>query len=229
MNQPKTTNQIKMPSSIIQFQIQTLEGKELFACIQKSEAEKVYTGACVCIRSTFPNPYDSYGLDFLKTAISEQNGIDTTTMQLFTAQGELTTATPLLLLQNQVLYLMVKSPITVTFQNPQTTVYRGQIYALERNIDFLKGTVVHSPPTVCYIHTPDYNTAETVAPTPPPAIKIQAVGCERDFFKISIKNLPFHLLRDLHSCSYAEQFVLRPLETPKHLWLRFDKSTMTLD
>jgi hypothetical protein len=65
-------------------------------------------------------------------------------------------------------------------------------------------------------------------PTPPPAIKIQAVGLERDFFKISIKNLPFHLLRDSYLPN-AKKFKLRPLETPNHLWLQFDKSIMSHD
>jgi hypothetical protein len=242
-NQQHANKQNEMPSSIIQFEIQTLEGELLSVGIQKSEAEKVYTGNDA--EWTNPNPYDSYGLDFLKTAISEQNGIDTITMQLFTAQGELTTATPLLPLQNQVFSLMIKSPITITFQNPQTPPTNGssgQVYALERHIDFLKGTEAHTSPTVCYIHTQDPRTIRPMGElsfrsstyrspelTPPPAIKIQAVGLERDFFKISINNLPFHLLRD-SNWTYAEKFVLRPqMAMPMHLWLRLDKNTMTLD
>jgi hypothetical protein len=197
-------------------------------CIQKSDGEKVSTGSDKDW-SLNAHPYDSYGLDFLKEAISKRNGADPITMQLFAAQGELTTATPLLSLQNQVLSLMVKSPITVTLQNPQTTVScEGPPYALERNIDFLKGTGTCSRPTVCYIHTPHGHCPFSTLPLPVSATTIQAVGRERNFFKISIKNLPFHLLRD-SAMTYAEPFILRPLEMPKHVWLRFDKSAMTHD
>ena len=181
-------------------------------------------------RSLNANPYDSYGLDFLKEAISTLNGVDPITMQLFTAQGELTTATPLLPLQNQVLSLMIKSHITVTLQNLQTTEPHGQVYALYAWRHF-RHTVTHSAPAVCYIHTPDLShqiTPYHCIPNPFPATTIQAVGLEKDFFKISIKNLPFHLLRD-SNWTYAEPFILRPHLTPNHLWLRFDKSIMSHD
>jgi hypothetical protein len=229
MNIPQHVNNPNDPTSnIIEFDIQTLEGKEFSVCIQKSDGEKVSTGSDKDW-SLNAHPYDSYGLDFLKEAISKRNGADPITMQLFAAQGELTTATPLLSLQNQVLSLMVKSPITVTLQNPQTTVScEGPPYALERNIDFLKGTGTCSRPTVCYIHTPHGHCPFSTLPLPVSATTIQAVGRERNFFKISIKNLPFHLLRD-SAMTYAEPFILRPLEMPKHVWLRFDKSAMTHD
>jgi hypothetical protein len=101
------------------------------------------------------------------------------------------------------------------------------IYALERNIDFLKGTGTERP-TVCYIHTPDDLRPNRWDQIPDNlfSTKIQAVVLERDFFKISIKNLPFHLLRDSYY-RQAQQFILP--ETPKHLWLRFDKSIMSHD
>ena len=227
-NQQHVNKQNEMPSSIIQFEIQTLEGELLSVGIQKSEAEKVYTGNDA--EWTNPNPYDSYGLDFLKEAISTLNGVDPITMQLFTPQGELTTATPLLPLQNQVLSLMIKSPITVTLRKPQDPMSpHSRVYALERNIDFLKGTGTCSRPTVCYIRTPRYRydpTTHYKIPNPLPAPTIQAVGLERGFFKISIKNLPFHLLRDSYLPN-AKKFKLP--ETPNHLWLRFDKSIMSHD
>ena len=200
-----------------------------YLCVYKNQkAEKVYTGNDTEANTlcTNPNPYDSYGLDFLKTAISEQNGMDTITMQLFTAQGELTTATPLLALQNQVLSLMVKTPITVTVKYTGAYV---RAYALEHNIDFLKGTVAHTAPTICYIHTPEHQYDWAAHNPPPPVIRIQAVGLERDFFKISIKNLPFHLLYDSNFSRGAKQFILRPLKTSNHFWLQFDKSTMSHD
>ena len=172
------------------------------------------------------NPYDSYGLDFLKDAICKLNGVDPITMQLFTSQDELTTATPLHLLETKVIFLMIKSPITLTFKNPTTTVWRGESYALDQNIDFLKGTVAHTAPTICYIHTPDYNTAETVSSTPPPPTTIEAIGLNRDFFKISTTNLPFHLLRDT-SWTYADPFIF-PAIPPDHIWMRFDRRFMTI-
>ena len=220
-----THQHVNEQNDIIQFKIQTLEGNELSVSIQKSEAEKVYTCSDSLHEHTNPNPYDSYGLDFLKEAISKLNGVDPITMQLFTPQGELTTATPLLPLQNQVLSLMIKSPITVTLRKPQDPMSpHSRIYALERNIDFLKGYGI----TVCYIRTPRYHPTRPYSqiPNPLPAPTIQAVGFERGFFKISIKNLPFHLLRDSYLPN-AKKFKLP--ETPNHLWLRFDKSIMSHD
>ena len=226
--QQQTTNQIEPASCIIEFEIETLEGKVLSVSITKSEAEKVHIKGCWTVHTdnTFTantNPYESYGLDFLKAAISVQNGADPITMQLFTSDDELTTATPILPLQNQVLSLMIKSPITVTLQHSQPLLeYRHPVYALEHNIDFLKGSHPHTAPTICYIHSPETS--------PPPPTTIQAVGLDRDFFKISIENLPFHLLRD-SNWLYAEHFcILTHMSTPpKHLWLRFDKNVMTHD
>ena len=244
--QQQTTNQIEPTSCIIEFEIETLEGKVLSVSITKSEAEKVHmTNAnikhawepqafhkyqgywTVHTDNTFTantNPYESYGLDFLKAAISNQNGADPITMQLFTSDDELTTATPLLPLQNQVLSLIIKSPITVTLQHSQPLLeWRRLVYALEHNIDFLKGSHPQTAPTICYIHSPETS--------PPPPTTIQAVGLDRDYFKISIENLPFHLLRDSHWL-YAEHFSLDGIhiyERPNHLWLRFDKNVMTYD
>ena len=53
-------------NDIIEFKIETLEGNDLSVSIQKSEAEKVYTGSDWLHEHANPNPYDSYGLDFLK-------------------------------------------------------------------------------------------------------------------------------------------------------------------
>ena len=129
---------------------------------------------------------------------------------------------------------MIKPPITVTLKNNVSGTCQGEIYALEQNMDFLKdqpvnnmldtiATKYHSSSTVCYIHVWEELKFGGKG------IQIQAVGINRDLLKIHIKNLPLTLLR-ASSLSYnSEPFIVRPLEMPKHLWLRFDKSTMSID
>ena len=222
-NQPNTNNTIEMPTtSIIEFQIQGPEGNDLSVSIPLSEAEKVYTG-------NDSNPYDSYGLDFLKEAISKLTGVDPITMQLFISQEELTTATPLLLLEAQEISLMIKPPVAATFKNLQDA-WSSECYALERNIDFLKGEEARRlPPTLCYIRSPAGK--EKAGYVDPPTI--EAVGIYRDFLKVSIKMLPEHLLRE-STYVYAPQYILgkriqrlheapHHRAQPTHLWLRFDK------
>ena len=208
-----------MATPVKEFTIQCLEGNTFSVSIPLVQAEKAFT-------YTARNPYNSYGLDFLKDAINKQNGADPTTQQLFTSDDELTTATPLIPLAGKVITLMIKPPITVTLKKFSTTIQSG-ILALESNIDFLKGPQFgdkyHSQCTICYIHVP-YSQED--------GPKIQAVGMNRDFFKIHIKNLPFALLRASSLSYFSEPFILQNLfnkESSQHLWLRYDKNVMHLD
>jgi hypothetical protein len=166
-----THQHVNEQNDIIQFKIQTLEGNDFSVSIQKSEAEKVYT-CNVRDRSLNANPYDSYGLDFLKEAISKLNGVDPITMQLFTPQGELTPATPLLPLQNQVLSLMIKSPITVTLRKTQDPMWPtqrvdGQVYGWGKQLVstiFRKAQVYCMTPLLTTLTKPTEHSVTTSGP-----------------------------------------------------------------
>ena len=220
MNQQTSPSMATPKEDVIEFTIQCLEGNTFSVSITRAQAEKVFT-------YTTRNPYNSYGLDFLKDAISKQNGADPTTQQLFTSDDELTTATPLIRLTGKVITLMIKPPITVTLKNVAAAALGIYALPLESHIDFLKGISCgekyHSQSTVCYIHVP---CSQEDGP------KIQAVGMNRDFFKIHIKNLPFALLRASALSYFSEPFILPNLfhkESSQHLWLRYDKNVMHLD
>ena len=108
----------------IEFTIQTLEGDTFSVSIPLSEAEKHWT--------QFHHPYIKYGLDILKDAISEHNGTDPFTQQLFGPTEELTISDSLIPLANQVITLMIKPSFSIHFLQT-LPLWRSPMYELDVN------------------------------------------------------------------------------------------------
>jgi hypothetical protein len=204
---PKQTNQIKQQQiHQIQFTIQTLEGRTFPVSIPVTEAEKVHQEPS--------DPYNNYGLDYLKDAICSSTGNDSVSQQLI-CEEELTISTPLLPLADSVITLIVKPSFTIETQYEykacQSGRYAGHPLLWEPKLSYISNIV-------CYF----YNS------NPKPRISnLRVIGQRRDFFKIAIADLKSAnaVLRTGHSLPKPYQITT---DTPTYVWLRFVKDYMKI-
>ena len=192
-----------MNSTQIEFTIQKLNGETFSVSIPRSEADKVWH----C-----QNQYNIFALDVLKAAISVHTGIDPISQQLF-CEKELTISDSLIPLENQLITLMILPPFRIEFalQSNGLPMLPG-VYQLNAKIISELHASISSK--VCYLHCPAFNN-----------LHIQVIGQYRNFFKIATPNLPQHFLRV--SYNNSKRYIINS-ETPKHVWLRYDKWSMKI-
>ena len=191
-----------MISTEIKFIIQTLNGNTFPISISRALE--------VC--SPTSNPYNKYGLDVLKEAISVHTGTPPIVQQLF-GKRELTISDSLLPLAGQVIILIEKPSFYIDFiPTPVGSIYEFQ---LDANIEYLAGD---GPPdkwdaVICYL------SGSIILP-------IKVIGQHREHFKIETKELPYHLLQASNLWLPARYIITN--KTPEYLWLRYDKRSMKI-
>jgi hypothetical protein len=179
----------------IQFTIQTLEGESFQASILVTEAEKVYRPA------NHSDPYNNYGLDYLKEAICIHTGNDPVSQQLI-CQEELTSSTPLIPLASSVITLIVKPSFTIKFITPHPSVHRLLMHPH------------YLAPIVCYLFISLSN------------LRVSVRGIVDDYFKIAIADLiSANAILQVHeSVHHHLNSYIITTDTPTYVWLQFHKS-----
>ena len=179
----------------IQFTIQTLLGETFQVSISVTEAEKVYRPA------NHSDPYNKYGLDYLKEAISIHTGNDPVSQQLI-CQEELTSRTPLIPLASSVITLIVKPSFTIKFIAPPYIIQRLLIHH-----HYLASIV-------CYLVVSLSN------------LRVSVRGIVDDYFKIAITDLiSANAILIAHETEGPPQnSYIITTDTPTYVWLQFYKS-----
>jgi hypothetical protein len=187
------TSQQQQIQQQIQFTIQTLLGESFQVSISVTEAEKVYRPA------NHSDPYNNYGLDYLKEAISIHTGNDPVSQQLI-CQEELTNSTPLITLASSVITLIVKPSFTIKFITPPYLIQRLLIrpHYLAR--------------IECYLFVSLSK------------LRVSVRGIVDDYFKIAIADLILaNAILLVHESPHQNSYIITT-DTPTYVWLRFYKS-----
>jgi hypothetical protein len=192
-----------MNSTEIEFTIQKLNGETFSVSIPRSEGEKFWQKS--------QNLYNNYGLDTLNDVISKHNGTDPVTQQLF-CEKELTISESLIPLSNQLITLIIKPSFYIEFalQANGLPMLPGAYLLVDNILSGLHISINWAK--VCYLHCPAFQN-----------MQIQVIGQYRDFFKIATQNMPQHFLRVHYN--HSEPYIINS-ETPKYVWLRYDKRSM---
>ena len=200
-----------MNSTQIEFTIQRLDGETFSVKISHTDAERYW-------HQLIESAYNTYGLDILKEAITEHNGTDPVSQQLF-CEKELTISDSLIPFANQLITLVIKPSFRIEFANDITT---STTYKLDDRIESLHHTT-YLWSVICYLHIPPI-TLENPSITLE-NISIEVVGQFRDFFKIATNNLPAHFLGETQP--NPGPYIITT-NTPKYVWLLYDKRSMKI-
>jgi hypothetical protein len=192
-----------MNSTQIEFTIQTLNGETFSVKVSHTDVARSW-------HQLTESAYNKYGLDILKEAISEHNGADPVTQQLF-CEKELTISDSLIPLANQLITLMIKPSFRIRFTNCIAGSYK---------LDDMSDSLHHTTyiwSVICYLYIPPI-TLENIS--------IEVVGRFRDFFKIATNNIPVHHLVVYDGGSWP---YIITTKTPKYVWLLYDKKSMKIE
>jgi hypothetical protein len=155
-------------------------------------------------------------LDYLKDAISEKIGIESVCQQLV-CDEELTISSQLIGLENKLITLLVKPPITISFSEVG---YFGRFHTYEIEKQMVERGNNSSP--ICYLFS------DSGLPT------ITAIGQSRDYLRVNISTLPKSYLKSKDFSPIGSLALLKTdyqikSEDPKYGWLRYDKTFMKLE